>query len=166
MSMPFPVQAVILLADDQENDVLLTKQALQQAQVFNPIYVVRDGVEAVQYLEGTGKFNNRCEYPLPDLLLLDVKMPRMDGFGVLRWLRSHSTLRTLRTVVQSSSELPQDVDKAHELGANAYIVKSGDFHSYCAAMRITMSFWLQIARYPSLHRLAGQCHGDQRGSQG
>ena len=143
---------MILLADDQEDDVFLTKEALVRAQVLNPLYVVADGTEAIQYLEGSGKFGNRNEYPLPDLLLLDLNMPRLNGFDVIRWVRAHPTLSNLRIVVQSSSDLDLDINKAHELGANAYMVKTGDFHTYCAAMRTTISFWLQLTRSPSLSR--------------
>jgi CheY-like chemotaxis protein len=159
-------QAVILLADDQECDVLLARQALLEAQVFNPLFVVSDGVEAINYLEGAGKFSNRNEYPLPDLMILDIHMPKLDGFEVLRWVRNHPTLGTLRILVQSSSDLPADIHKAYELGANAYMVKSVDFHTYCGLIRNTICFWLEMTRSPTIQRRSEELPARQDKSHG
>jgi CheY-like chemotaxis protein len=145
-------EPVILVADDQEDDVILTRQALVRANVLNPLQVARDGEEAIQYLLGTGKFENRAEYPLPDLMLLDLNMPRMNGFEVLRWVRSHPTLRGLRIVVVSTSADSHDIDRAHELGANAFLVKVGDFKKYCAMLQAAVFFWLEITEAPLVRR--------------
>src|SRR5438874_10089223 len=102
--MVLPEQAVILLVDDREDDVLLVRRALAKANVPNPLFVVHDGEEALAYLDGMGKYSNRDEYPLPDIMLLDIKMPKMDGFEVLRQVRSRSELKALRIVVLTSSE--------------------------------------------------------------
>src|SRR5438270_7458616 len=117
--MTLPENAVILLAEDLADHVLLVRRALDQAGVKNPLFVVRDGEEALEYLYGEGKYANRHEYPLPDLLLLDLKMPKMDGFEVLRVVRGDRRFATLRIIVLTSSEDIYDVNKAYELGANS-----------------------------------------------
>ena len=149
---------VILVVDDREDDVLLTKQALVRANVSNPVHVACDGEEAIQYLEGTGKFGNRDEYPLPDLVLLDLNMPKVDGFEVLQWIRSHPVLRNLRTIVLTTSERLNDINRAYELGANSFVVKAPDFKNYCRMMETTMAFWLKLSRAPSLQRPAAMCN--------
>src|SRR6266850_4379035 len=116
-------QAVILLAEDREDDIVLVRRAFAKAYVLNPLQIVRDGEELVAYLKGEGKYANRAEYPLPDLLLLDLKMPRMDGFQVLEWIRQQPGLSNLRVVVLTSSENMRDVNRAYQLGANSFMVK-------------------------------------------
>src|SRR5215475_12782626 len=96
--------AVILLAEDEEDYVLLIRSAFAKANIPNPLYVVSNGQEAISYLKGDGKYANRAEYPLPDLFLLDLKMPRVNGFEVLQWLRSQPGLAPLRVLVLTSSE--------------------------------------------------------------
>src|SRR4051812_10461929 len=115
--------SVILVVDDSDNDILLVRRALQKARVLNPLITVRSGEEAVQYLAGEGKYSNREEYPLPDLVLLDLKMTGMDGFEVLKWIRDHPTLRGMRVVVLTSSDRVFDVNQAYALGANSFLVK-------------------------------------------
>src|ERR1700674_4968478 len=99
-----PDQALILLVEDREDDVLLVRRAFAKANVLNPMQVVRDGREAIAYLKGEGKYSNRAEYPLPELLLLDLKMPGTDGFDVLKWMRQQPGLKALRVVVLTSSD--------------------------------------------------------------
>jgi CheY-like chemotaxis protein len=94
-----PDQSVILLVEDLADDVLLIRRAFEKAKVINPIHVVPNGEEAISYLNGSGKYANRAEYPLPDLVLLDLKMPGIDGFEVLRWIRQQPGLSSLRVVV-------------------------------------------------------------------
>src|SRR2546430_6628066 len=110
--MTLPEQAVILLVDDRDDDVFLVQRALSRAGVANPFFVVRDGEEAMAYLEGFGKYANRDEYPLPDIMLLDLKMPKMDGFEVLRTIRRHPDFKALRVIVLTSSEDIYDVNNA------------------------------------------------------
>src|SRR3989442_7719191 len=114
-------KAVILLAEDREDDILLIRRAFEKGGIRNPLFVVRDGEEVVSYLEGIGRYSNREEYPLPDLLLLDLKMPRMDGFDVLRWLRQQPGLGSLRVVVLTASDQIRDVNVAYRLGANSFM---------------------------------------------
>src|SRR5262249_7704465 len=105
-----PETKVILLAEDREDDILLITEAFSRAWIDNPIQVVRDGEEAINYLDGKGKYAVRSEYPLPTLLLLDLKMPRADGFDVLQWIRSQPSLSNLVVVVLTSSEDIRDVN--------------------------------------------------------
>src|SRR6476619_4385714 len=116
-------QALILLVEDRGEDILLIQKAFHRAGVVNPRLAVRDGEQAIAYLSGTGPYSNRAEYPLPWLILLDLKMPRVDGFEVLKWIRSQPELRRLIVVVLTSSEQLKDVNRAYELGANSFMVK-------------------------------------------
>jgi len=116
---------LILLAEDEGDDIFFMRRALKKAAVPNPIFVARDGQEAIDYLEGEGAYADRNTYPLPALLLLDLKMPRVDGFDLLAWLQSHAAFDSLPTVVLSASGLEEDVLKAKQLGADEYRVKPG-----------------------------------------
>ena len=145
-------EAIILLAEDREDDIILIKIAFQAAGVSNPLYVVRDGVEAVQYLKGHGKFSNREEYALPDLLLLDLKMPRCDGFEVLKWVRQQAGLEKLRVIVFTSSDRKEDVNLAYQLGANSYLVKPVDFSKCVEMVKMISQYWLTLDRWPEVLR--------------
>jgi len=113
----------ILLAEDDENDVFFMRRALRKAEIKLPLHVVCNGQEAMDYLSGTGKFGDRDHYPLPSLLLLDLKMPFADGFDVLRWIHSQSSLKEIPAVVLTSSSEERDRKKAKDLGAKGYFVK-------------------------------------------
>ena len=145
-------QAVILLAEDREDDIVLVRRAFKLAFLNNPLQVVRDGEECIAYLSGTGKFANRAEFPLPELLLLDLKMPRMDGFEVLLWLRKQPTLSALRVIMVTSSESLRDVNRAYQLGANSFLVKPGDFQNYIEMSRFLSEFWLRLSKAPETSR--------------
>ena len=135
-------QAVILLVDDREEDVLLVRRAFQKASLPNPLYIVRDGEEAFSYLKGEGKYSDRAEYPLPDLMLLDLKMPRVDGFQVLQWLRQQPGFRDLPVIVLTASEYLRDVDQAYKLGANSFMIKPLDFQNFLEMSKYLSSYWL------------------------
>src|SRR5882724_8819584 len=139
-----PDQAVILLAEDREDDIALIRKAFAKAFVQNPLYVVRDGDEAVAYLKGEGRYFNRDEYPLPDLLLLDLKMPRLDGFEVLRWIRQEAGMDSLRIIVLTSSESMADVNTAYQLGANSFLVKPLEFERFVETSKMFSRYWLNL----------------------
>src|SRR4051812_16926579 len=121
-----PERAVILLAEDEEDYVLLIKKAFSQANLQNPFHVVSTGEEAMAYLKGEGKYAHRDEYPLPDLLLLDLKLPGFSGFEIIGWVRSQPGLSGLRILVLTSSDRMKDVNDAYRLGANSFLMKPYD----------------------------------------
>ncbi|HXS67214.1 MAG TPA: response regulator [Candidatus Polarisedimenticolia bacterium] len=144
--------AVILLAEDEEDYVLLIQRAFEQAKIPNPLHVVWNGQEAISYLKGDGKYSNREEYPLPDLFLLDLKMPRVNGFEVLKWVRSQPGLAPLRVLVLTSSDQIRDVNEAYKLGANSFLVKPMDFQDFTQLSRLIQEFWLKASKAPETFR--------------
>jgi len=125
-NLPFTV----LLVEDDLNDIFLVKRAFKIAQIPTPLQVVTDGQEAISYLRGDGKYADRKTYPLPHLIVMDIKMPRKTGFEVLEWVKGNSKpLRRIPVVIVSSSDNPSDINRAYELGANAYMVKPVNFRA-------------------------------------
>jgi CheY-like chemotaxis protein len=114
---------VILLAEDDDNDVFFMRRALQKSQVDFAVQVVGDGQQALDYLSGQGKFSNREQFPLPSVILLDLKMPFLDGFDVLAWTRTQPSLDKVPVAILTSSAEERDRRRARELGARAYFVK-------------------------------------------
>jgi CheY-like chemotaxis protein len=145
-------QPVVLIADDSENDVIMLRRAFRLASVVTPVQVVTDGEEAIAYLKGEGKFAHRDEYPLPDLLLLDLKMPRKNGFEVLEWLQGQPTLARLRVVVLTTSEDLRDVNRAYSLGAASFLTKPLDFLEFKDTIQAMTNYWTTLNRAPSIER--------------
>jgi CheY-like chemotaxis protein len=117
-------QYTILLVEDDLNDIFLVKRAFKMARIQNPLQIVTDGEEAIHYLSGQGKYADRAAFPLPKLIVMDLKMPRLTGFEVLKWVKGdNKPLRRIPIVIVSSSDNPEDVNRAYGLGANAYMVK-------------------------------------------
>src|ERR1041385_7392795 len=145
-----PSKCVILLAEDDVNDVLLVQRALQKSSVANPLHVGRDGEEAVAYLSGDLQFADRDRYPLPVLLLMDLKMPRRSGLEVLVWLRQQPGLKRLPVVVLTSSNQSPDINRAYELGANSYLVKPAGFDSLLELVKNLDMYWLILNEKPEL----------------
>lgn len=150
-----PEHAVILLAEDEEDYVVLIRHAFSKANIPNPLYVVSNGEEAISYLQGEAKFANRDEYPLPDLFLLDLKMPRVNGFEVLRWVRQQPGLSKLRILVLTSSDEIRDVNEAYQLGANSFLVKPSEFQDLAWLSRLIQDFWLKASEAPDSSRPPG-----------
>jgi CheY-like chemotaxis protein len=147
-----PERAVILVADDSDEDIFLIRRAFKKALVPNPLYAVKSGVEAMSYFEGRGKFSNRDEYPLPDLLLLDLKMPGIDGFEVLSWIRHQPGISLLRVIVLTASDHIRDVNLAYQLGANSFMVKPSDFDNFVELGRSIQTYWLRQSKAPETSR--------------
>ena len=133
-----------MLAEDDENDVFFLQRAFQQAKIENPLRVVRDGQEAIDYLSGDGKFSDRNLYPLPHLIILDLKMPRKTGLDVLRWLQEQPELRCLPVLVLSSSAQRTDIERAYELGANGFVVKPASLEKRVELAKLIGAFWLDF----------------------
>lgn len=140
----------ILLAEDDPNDVLLLERAFVKVGLTCPRQVVRDGEEVIAYLSGRVPYEDRGRYPLPGLLLLDLKMPRKTGFEVLRWLRSQPGLRRLRAVVLTSSNQISDINQAYDLGANSYVVKPGRFEQLLEVVKSLEAHWLNLTERPQV----------------
>ena len=143
---------LILVVEDREDDILVMRKAFQRAAVPNPVCFMRDGEEAIAYLSGEGKFANRDEYPLPVLVLLDLKLPRKDGFEVLAWIRRQPGLRALPVVVLTSSSEIRDVNRAYSLGANSFFVKELDFQGTVDLGKLLQIYWLDKALTPESSR--------------
>ncbi|MGV3773106.1 MAG: response regulator [Verrucomicrobiales bacterium] len=115
--------ASMLLVEDNEDDVFLMERALNLAGIINPVHLADDGLKAIQYLSGAGKYQDRTSFPLPKLVFLDLKLPIKSGHSVLSWIRSEETLNGLVVVVLTSSNEPKDIKESYRLGANSYMVK-------------------------------------------
>ena len=132
----------ILLAEDDENDIFLLGRALDRAKVPNPLFVVHDGQETIDYLSGSGSYTDRAKFPLPGLMLLDLKMPWKDGFDVLAWLRTQPQFDTLPVVVLTSSALQPDIDRSRQLGVYDYRVKPHSFEDFVRLLDDVRKCWL------------------------
>ena len=131
----------VLLVEDDLNDIFLVKRAFKKAQIQNPLQVVTDGQEAIHYLRGEGRYADREAYPLPKLVVMDIKMPRRTGFEVLEWVKHDGPLRRIPIVIVSSSDNPADINRAYELGANAYMVKPVDYRAVEKLFESITHYW-------------------------
>jgi CheY-like chemotaxis protein len=144
----------ILLAEDDANDLELTLSALEEHHVANEVVAVRDGAEAIDYLEQRGRFAGRPAGN-PVLVLLDLKMPKVDGLEVLRHIKKSPALRAIPVVMLTSSREEQDLIRSYELGVNAYVVKPVEFADFMSAVRQLGGFWAvlnEVPRAPSMQR--------------
>ena len=141
--------ATVLLAEDDPDDVLLTHIAFEKARLANPLQVVRDGEEAIAYLQGEGRFGDRQKYPLPILLLLDLRMPRVSGFQVLEWLRDHPQLNRMPVAVMTSSDHDPHIKRAYDLGADSYLIKPPDAEALLALVQRLHAYWLILNERPA-----------------
>ena len=135
----------ILLVEDQPMDVDLTCQAFREHSIANPIAVCRDGEEALQYIEA---HPSAADAQLPILVLLDLRLPKVDGIEVLRQLRSHAVWRQVPVVVLTTSRENRDVEAAYQLGVNSYIVKPVDFQAFADVVKTIKVYWLLTNEYP------------------
>jgi len=138
----------ILHVEDDENDVLLFEHAMNKAGVDNPIHVASDGRQAIGYLKGEGKFANRDEFPLPHLVLLDLKLPLVPGLEVLKWIREQAKL-PIPVLILTSSENEADIEAAYRLCANAYLVKPNEVTKLVEVAKAIKDFWLTLNCFPA-----------------
>ncbi len=139
----------ILLAEDNPDDILLIRMAFNRAGFPNPLEVVRNGAEAIQYLKGQGRYANRELFPIPAVILLDLNMPIMSGFEVLTWLRQRPEWKCLPVVVLTTSFYGPDIEKAYDLGANSFVTKSVELEEFVGTVRQLCKFWLHDTRLPT-----------------
>jgi CheY-like chemotaxis protein len=146
-------QFSVLLVEDDLNDIFLVKRAFKLAQIKNPLQIVTDGEEAVNYLRGESKYADREAWPLPKLIVMDIKMPRKTGFEVLEWVKQgHTPLRLIPVVIVSSSDSPSDINRAYELGANAYMVKPVDYREVEHLFHAITQYWGLECAKPELEK--------------
>lgn len=138
----------ILLVEDDENDILLIQRAFRKAKLSNPLQVVRDGEQAVAYLRGDSEFADRSRSPLPIVILLDLKLPRLGGHEVLGWLRAQESLKRIPVVVLTSSKESADVNRAYDLGANSYLVKPVEFDNLIEMVKNIDMYWFVMNQNP------------------
>lgn len=139
----------VLWVEDDADDVFLIGRAIQKTGL-NPLQLARDGKEAVDYLTGTGAYANREAYPFPTLVLLDLKLPKMSGFEVLQWSWKQPEVCRIPVIIFTSSRERSDIDRAYELGANAYLLKSVDHANLVEALKRVHAFWLELNMRPTL----------------
>ena len=137
----------ILLAEDNPKDVELTLEAMEENNLANQVVVVKDGVEAMEYLQCEGKYSLR-KTGNPAVILLDIKMPRMDGIEVLRRIRSNAALKRIPVVILTSSREEKDLINTYDLGVNAYVVKPVSFQQFIDAVKQIGSFWAVVNELP------------------
>lgn len=147
MSVP-PRRRAILLVEDNPDDVVLTIRAFQRCQVPHTIEVVADGEDALAYLSATGAYAHRDASALPDVVLLDLQLPRVDGLEVLQRLRAEDRTRRLPVVVLTSSREERDIVRSYDLGANSFVRKPVDFVEFVAAAHQLGQFWLVLNEPP------------------
>lgn len=145
--------STILLVEDNPTDVLLIRRAFAQAAVANPIQVASDGDTAVDYLTGNAPYSDRTQYPMPGLILLDVKLPKRSGIEVLRWLKGRPVLARIPVVMLTSSSRAVDVNAAYDAHANSYLVKPVSFDDLRRMMTAVHGFWIRENEPPA----AGVC---------
>jgi two-component system response regulator len=143
---------VILLVEDNPDDEALTLRALKKNNIVNQVVVLRDGAEALEYLFATGKYSGRDVNQMPQVILLDLKLPKVDGLEVLRQLRANEFTKLLPVVILTSSNEEQDRFRGYDLGANSYVRKPVDFNNFIEAVRQLGLYWLVFNERPPARR--------------
>ena len=141
----------ILLVEDDENDALLIQRAFSKSNLAHPLRVLTDGEEAISYLNGIGQYLDREQFPLPALLLLDLKLPKRSGMEVLAWLRQQPILARLPVVILTSSRQVADINRVYDLGANSYLVKPVAFDALLEMIKTVSLYWLILNEKPDLN---------------
>lgn len=140
---------VFLLAEDSEDDVFLMQRAFLAGGIPNPLHVVADGDEIVAYLKGEREYADRAKHPLPTVVLLDLNLPRKNGFEVLAWIRQQPVLKRIVVIILTASNRSSDADRAYDLGANFYLTKPSKFEDL-VKMAKCLQEWLQLNHFPSV----------------
>lgn len=139
----------ILQVEDDPDDIFLMKEAVLRAGMLAAPQVARDGEEALAYLQGRGEYADRSRHPLPSLILLDLKLPRISGLEVLQWLRQQPGLKRIPVIVMSSSAQAGDIDRAYDLGTNSYLVKPVDAADLQTNINSVRAFWVDLNKSPT-----------------
>ena len=131
----------VLFAEDDENDIYFMQRAFHSLGIMRPLHIVRDGVQAIDYLSGQGEFTDRTAHPAANYVILDLKMPGKDGFQVLQYLKEHSELVVIPTLIWSSSTDIRDVKRAYCLGANGFLKKPTDYDEFVPMLKKVLDYW-------------------------
>lgn len=137
---------LVLVAEDNPDDALLLRRALEKAGIIARLKIVSDGEEMLLYLQAKGAYADRAAYPIPSLIILDLKMPRKTGLEVLTWITENPDLAVVPTIVLSASNLDNDVRSAYNLGANTYFVKPSTFEELVDTMRMVETYWTRASK--------------------
>ncbi len=140
---------LILHVEDDPNDVLLMERAFRKANFSGKVVFINDGDQALAYLSGENGYSDRDKFPLPNVLMMDVKLPRKSGLEVLTWLRAQPLLKRLPVVMLTSSKQPADVNQAYDSGVNCYLLKPVNFDDLIQMVKTLEIFWLQMNQHPS-----------------
>lgn len=140
----------LLIVEDNEDDIFFIDRIFKQLGARCHLTFARDGVEAVDYLSGKGKFKDRAKFPLPTIILMDLKMPRMSGFEVLEWMQRQPEIKLIPTIVVTSSTLQEDVTRAYRLGANAVMNKPVDKDSLLQMLKTFHIYWTDYVEMPEV----------------
>ncbi len=146
---------VFLMADDDPDDRLLVEEAFRESLISNSIYFVEDGVDLMDYLRKQGKFAHSSTAPTPDLILLDLNMPRKDGREALAEIKSDPNLRYIPVVVLTTSKAEEDIMRSYDIGAASYITKPVTFDGLVESIRGLGQYWVQIVRLPDVEKSKG-----------
>ena len=141
-------ERIVLVAEDDAGQILLLQRAFHRTDLRLSVHFVKDGQEAIDYLKHEATFRDRGVHPLPELLLLDLNMPRVDGFGVLEWVREQPVLKRLLIVVLTTSKANEDVNRAYDLGANSYLVKPAGPSGLVELAETIKGYWLGANQPP------------------
>lgn len=139
---------VILVADDDPDDRMMTQEALEENHIINQIKFVEDGVDLIDYLRQNGKFNNPTEFPRPDIILLDLNMPKVDGREALKIIKSDPDLCKIPIIVLTTSKSDVDIVKSYDLGVNCFISKPVTFTRFLEVIRTIGQYWFEIVQLP------------------
>jgi CheY-like chemotaxis protein len=146
----------ILMVDDIEDNLYLMRAAFRMAKAEHPLQEARDGEAAIAYLKGEGHYSDRNQFPLPTVMLLDLNMPKKNGFEVLAWVRAQPGLKRLMVIILTASMRGEDVERAFDLGANSFLVKPLGLDELTAMLRCLCD-WIQFNQYPSLDEAGSKC---------
>jgi len=145
MDEPFP----ILIAEDDENDAIILERALHKVGFQNPVHFCQDGVDVLNYLRAEDKYWDRTAFPFPRVLITDLKMPKMGGLEVLKWLHQHPECNVIPKIVFTASKQTRDIQEAYKWGANSYIVKPGGYEALTHVLKLTFDYW-EMCEKPQL----------------
>jgi CheY-like chemotaxis protein len=147
MIKPQPI--IILMADDDEDDILLTHKALQKGKLLNTLYSVQDGEELLDYLFHRGKYTDPAKAPRPGIILLDLNMPKKDGREALKEIKSHADLQDIPIVVFTTSKAEEDIYRSYKLGVNSFITKPVTFENMIEVMQALGKYWFEVVTLPA-----------------